>query len=107
VGQHLETLPDVHCELQRVAGVGYRDRPGKLVANLIYDCFFIAGAVRTSRLPSRRRPVPTFAEVWKGVTPQSRLGRGCRNQLDDGGAALQWPAAPVLRDVAVHVAHRS
>src|SRR5580693_10792244 len=31
---------------------------------------------------------------------QSRLGRGCRNQFDDGGAALQWPAAPVLRDVA-------
>jgi hypothetical protein len=22
VGRHLETLPDVHCELQRVAGVG-------------------------------------------------------------------------------------
>src|SRR4051812_14545280 len=31
---------------------------------------------------------------------QSRLGRGCGDQLDDGGAALQWPAAPVLRDVA-------
>ena len=31
---------------------------------------------------------------------QSRLGRGCRNQFDDRGAALQWPAAPVLRDVA-------
>jgi hypothetical protein len=29
VGRHLETLPDVHCELQRVAGVGcsWGDRP--------------------------------------------------------------------------------
>jgi hypothetical protein len=24
---------------------------------------------------------------------QSRLGRGCRNQFDDGGATLQWPAS--------------
>jgi hypothetical protein len=32
-------LPDVHCELQR--GLG-RPPPGKLVANLIYDRFFIA-----------------------------------------------------------------
>ena len=30
---------------------------------------------------------------------QSCFGRGCRNQFDDGGAALQWPAAPVLGDV--------
>jgi hypothetical protein len=28
VGRHLETLPDIHCELQRVS---LGDRPGKLV----------------------------------------------------------------------------
>src|SRR5262250_279668 len=31
---------------------------------------------------------------------QSLLGGGCGDQFDDGSAALQWPAAPVLRDVA-------
>jgi len=31
---------------------------------------------------------------------QSRLGLGCCNQFDDGGAAFEWPAPPVLRDVA-------
>jgi hypothetical protein len=44
VGRHLETLPDVHCELQRVAGGGRMslgDRPGKLVANLILMGSFI------------------------------------------------------------------
>ena len=40
-GRHLETLPDVHCELAASGDVGSRCRPGEDRDNLIYDCFFI------------------------------------------------------------------
>jgi hypothetical protein len=46
VGRHLETLPDVHCELQRASDVVGATAPGKLVANLIYDRFFIPAVSR-------------------------------------------------------------
>jgi hypothetical protein len=71
VGRHLETLPDVHCELQRVAGVGcsWATAPGKLVANL-YDRFFIVdldlGGTAFRAAHPHRHPAPPASAPCDG-----------------------------------------